>query len=86
MANHERVTDSVITQNGKLAMKLTIVVHEAREGGYWAEVPAITGCVSQGESLDELLENVREAVEGCLSVDALDIPVSDTDRVMEIAV
>ena len=51
-------------------MKLTIVVHEAEEGGYWAEVPAISGCVSQGESLDELLENVREAVEGCLSVDA----------------
>ena len=51
-------------------MKLTIVVHEAEEGGYWAEVPALTGCVSQGESLDELLENVREAVEGCLSVDA----------------
>ena len=67
-------------------MKLTIVVHDAEEGGYWAEVPAITGCVSQGDSLDELLKNVREAVEGCLSVDALDIPVSDTDRVMEIAV
>ena len=53
-------------------MKLTIVVHEAEEGGYWAEVPAITGCVSQGESLDELLLNVREAVEGCLSVDVSD--------------
>ena len=76
----------VITLNGKLVMKLTIVVHEAEEGGYWAEVPALTGCVSQGESLDELLENVREAVEGCLSVDALDVPVSETDRVMEIAV
>ena len=50
-------------------MKLTIVVHDAEEGGYWAEVPAITGCVSQGDSLDELLKNVREAVEGCLSVD-----------------
>lgn len=67
-------------------MKLTIVVHEAEEGGYWAKVPAITGCVSQGESLDELLLNVREAVEGCLSVDTSDIPVSDTDKVMEIAV
>lgn len=67
-------------------MKLTIVVHEAEEGGYWAEVPAIAGCVSQGESLDELLINVREAVEGCLSVDASDIPVSETDQVMEIAV
>ncbi|MDE0073646.1 MAG: type II toxin-antitoxin system HicB family antitoxin [Gammaproteobacteria bacterium] len=67
-------------------MKLTIVVHEAEEGGYWAEVPAISGCVSQGESLDELLENVREAVEGCLSVDASDVPVSGTDRIIEIAV
>ena len=67
-------------------MKLTIVVHEAEEGGYWAEVPAISGCVSQGESLDELLENVREAVEGCLSVDASDVPVSSTDRIIEIAV
>lgn len=66
-------------------MKLTIVVHEAEEGGFWAEVPAIAGCVSQGESLDELLLNVREAVEGCLSVDVSDIPVSDTDKVMEIA-
>lgn len=67
-------------------MKLTIVVHTAREGGYWAEVPAIAGCVSQGESLGELLENIREAIEGCLSVDASDIPVSDADQVMEIAV
>ena len=67
-------------------MKLTVVVHEAGEGGYWAEVPAISGCVSQGESLDELLENVREAVEGYLSVDASDVPVSGTDRIIEIAV
>ena len=67
-------------------MKLTVVVHDAEEGGYWAEVPAITGCVSQGESLDELLENVREAVEGCLSVPVAKIPVSDTGKVMEIAI
>ena len=67
-------------------MKLTIVVHEAAEGGYWAEVPAIAGCASQGESLGELLENIREAIEGCLSVDASNIPVSDVDRVMEVAV
>ena len=52
-------------------MKLKIVVHRAEDGGYWAEVPAIAGCVSQGESLHELQRNVREAVEGCLSVDLL---------------
>jgi predicted RNase H-like HicB family nuclease len=50
-------------------MKIKAVVHEAEEGGYWAEVPAIPGCASQGETLEELLANLREAIEGCLSVD-----------------
>ena len=47
-------------------MTIEIVVHEAEEGGFWAEVPAIPGCATQGESLDELLRNLREAIEGCL--------------------
>ena len=50
-------------------MKLAVVIHEAEEGGYWAEVPAISGCATQGESLEELLDNIYEAVEGCLSVE-----------------
>ena len=48
-------------------MKIKAVVHEAEEGGLWAEVPAIPGCASQGETLDELMQNLREAIEGCLS-------------------
>ena len=47
-------------------MTIEIVVHEAEGGGFWAEVPAIPGCATQGESLDELLRNLREAIEGCL--------------------
>ena len=47
-------------------MKLKVVIHRAEEGGYWAEVPAIPGCVSQGETREELLTNVQEAIEGCL--------------------
>lgn len=49
-------------------MKLKVIIHSAEEGGYWAEVPAIPGCVSQGETREELLANVQEAIEGCLSV------------------
>ena len=49
-------------------MKLKVIIHEAEEGGYWAEVPAIPGCATQGESLEELLGNLYEAVEGCLKV------------------
>jgi predicted RNase H-like HicB family nuclease len=47
-------------------MNVKIVVHEAEEGGYWAEVPALPGCVSQGETMDELLANTREAARAWL--------------------
>ena len=67
-------------------MKLKIVVHDAEEGGYWAEVPAIPGCATQGETFEELLENLYEAIEGCLSVDLEDLSSKSHTRVMEIAV
>jgi predicted RNase H-like HicB family nuclease len=50
-------------------MKLKVIVHEAEEGGFWGEVPAIPGCTSQGETVDELMANLHEAIEGCLAVD-----------------
>jgi predicted RNase H-like HicB family nuclease len=67
-------------------MKLKVVVHDAEEGGFWAEVPSIPGCATQGETFEELLQNLYEAVEACLSVD-LDEPADNvTDRIIEIAV
>ncbi len=67
-------------------MKLKVIVHEAEEGGFWAEVPSIQGCVTQGETFDELLSNIYEAVEGCLSVDLKDVALTEKDKVLEIAV
>ena len=67
-------------------MKLKVVIHQAEEGGYWAEVPSIKGCATQGDSFDELLSNLHEAIEGCLSVDIQDIDISAKDKVMEISV
>ncbi len=67
-------------------MKIKVVVHEAEEGGYWAEVPAIPGCATQGETFEELLRNLYEAVEGCLSVDVSPAQVAGSDRVLEIDV
>ncbi len=46
--------------------QIKVVIHEAEEGGYWAEVPAMPGCATQGETLEELLVSLSEAVEGCL--------------------
>jgi len=67
-------------------MKIKVVVHEAEEGGFWAEVPAIPGCASQGDTMDELLANIHEAIEGCLSVDIAEPQKHSGDRVLEIAV
>ena len=67
-------------------MKLKVIIHEAEEGGYWAEVPSIPGCATQGDTFDELLSNIYEAVEGCMTVDVQDISILTTDKIMEIAV
>ncbi|MBF0137655.1 MAG: type II toxin-antitoxin system HicB family antitoxin [Magnetococcus sp. DMHC-1] len=67
-------------------MKLKVIVYDADEGGYWAEVPSIPGCATQGETFEELLSNLYEAVDACLSVDMRDIDVGGQCRVMEIAV
>jgi predicted RNase H-like HicB family nuclease len=67
-------------------MNLKVVVHEAEEGGFWAEVPAIPGCASQGDTYEELLANVHEAVEACLGADVSPTQVLEHDRVIDIAV
>ena len=47
-------------------MKLKAVIHEAEEGGFWSEVPALPGCVTQGETMEELEMNLHEAIKGWL--------------------
>lgn len=51
-------------------MEFQVVVHQAEEGGFWAEVPTLPGCASQGETLEELFQNLEQAVEGCLATEA----------------
>ncbi len=67
-------------------MKLKVIVHKAEEGGYWAEVPAIPGCVSQGEAKEELNENILEAIEGCLYVEFDTDPGGKNSEIIEVAV
>lgn len=47
-------------------MDYTILIHKAEEGGFWSEVPALPGCYSQGETIDETLQNTKEAIEAHL--------------------
>ena len=67
-------------------MKIKAVVHEAEEGGFWAEVPAIPGCATQGDTMEELMRNLQEAIEGCLSVDVVEPKPGGKQRILEIAV
>lgn len=67
-------------------MKLKLIIHEAAEGGFWAEVPSIPGCATQGESMKELITNVYDAVDGCLSIDMDNIKLEKNDMIMELAV
>lgn len=66
-------------------MKIKVVVHDAEEGGFWAEVPAIPGCATEGETMEELIANLHGAIEGCLSVDVAEPRLGGNQRVLEIA-
>jgi len=58
----------------------TILIHKAEEGGFWAEVPALPGCFSQGETVEETIEHVKEAINlhiSCLKEDKEEVPVDD---------
>lgn len=61
-------------------MDYTILIHQAEEGGFWSEVPALPGCYSQGETIDETLRNTKEAIEAYLHVlkeDQVSAPVEE---------
>jgi predicted RNase H-like HicB family nuclease len=67
-------------------MKIKVIVHDAEEGGFWAEVPAIPGCATEGDTMEELLANLQEAIEGCLSIDVAAPTDDQNQRILEIAV
>ncbi len=61
-------------------MKFDVVLHK-EENGYWAEVPALKGCFTQGETIEEIQENIKEAINAWFSVDIPD----NGDEVISIA-
>lgn len=69
-------------------MKIKAVIHEAEEGGYWAKVPSLPGLYTQGETLENLEANLREAIELYLSDDSTveDLAAQENGRIVEIAV
>jgi predicted RNase H-like HicB family nuclease len=65
-------------------MQIKVVVHEAEEGGFWAEVPAIPGCATQGDNMDELVANLHEAIVGCLSIEVAPPEPGGTEQMLDL--
>jgi len=61
-------------------MDYTILIHQAEEGGYWSEVPALPGCYSQGETIDETMKNTKEAIEAHLLALKEDLVAAPVDE------
>lgn len=66
-------------------MVLRVLVHKAEEGGYWAEVPALPGCYTQGETIEEIDARAREAIDAYLLA-GNDADSGEADRILKIAV
>jgi predicted RNase H-like HicB family nuclease len=66
-------------------MNIKVRIYEAEEGGFWAEVPALPGCVSQGETRDEVIANIREAINGWLDADVAPTSPDKREQVIELA-
>jgi predicted RNase H-like HicB family nuclease len=67
-------------------MKIRAIIHPAEEGGYWAEVPALPGCITEGDTIEEVVINLKDAMVGWLEVANSREAIASTDQVVEIAV
>lgn len=66
-------------------MTVKAIVHPAEEGGFWAEVPAMPGCVTQGETLEEVRANLNEAITGWLEAGEPFLEIAEEDQILELA-
>ncbi|MBD2531902.1 type II toxin-antitoxin system HicB family antitoxin [Nostoc flagelliforme FACHB-838] len=67
-------------------MKIKAIIHLAEEGGYWAEVPALPGCITEGDTMEEVISNLKDAIEGWLEVANNSQSFENTAQIVEIAV
>jgi predicted RNase H-like HicB family nuclease len=70
----------------KKVMKIKAIIHPAEEGGYWAEVPALPGCITEGDSMDEVINNIQDAIQGWLETANNSKKTGSISKVIEIAV
>jgi len=67
-------------------MKIKAIIYPAEEGGYWAEVPALSGCITEGDTMEELVANLQDAIKGWLEVANESKKIDSIAKVIELAV
>ena len=67
-------------------MNIKAIIHPAEEGGYWAEVSALPRCITEGDSMEEVMVNLKDTIEGWIDVANSRKVIESTDRVVEIAI
>ena len=67
-------------------LKIKAIIDPAEEGGYWAEVPALPGCITEGDTIEEVINNLKDAIEGWLEVANENTTPDELSQVIEIAV
>jgi len=67
-------------------MKLKVVLEPSEEGGFTAYVPCLPGCISEGDTKEEALKNIKEAIELYIEPVDDDMPIAPGTEVLEVAV
>ena len=67
-------------------MKLKAIIYPAEEGGYWSEVPALPGCITEGDTMEEIINNLQDAIQGWLEVANDSLKPEALAQVVEVAV
>ncbi|WP_319421997.1 type II toxin-antitoxin system HicB family antitoxin [Pleurocapsa sp. FMAR1] len=67
-------------------MKIKAIVYQAEEGGYWAEVPALPGCITEGDTMEELESNLKDAIQAWLEVANDSHTLENNAQIVEVAV
>jgi predicted RNase H-like HicB family nuclease len=65
-------------------MQIKVAIHPAEEGGFWAEVPALPGCITEGDTMEEVLANLQDAIEGWLEVASNSYIPSPNSQIVEV--
>jgi predicted RNase H-like HicB family nuclease len=66
-------------------MRQVVLIPDLEDGGYTVEVPSLPGCISEGDTVEEALENIKDAIQGyieSLEADGLPVPPEDEPRLI----